>query len=206
MDTVKKSIQRALGYNGYIAMFIGMVLTILVQSSSVTTSALIPLAGLRAITLEAMYPITLGANIGTTFTAVLAALVIFTFPALQIAFCHLCINLFGIFFFYMIPHTRKYPLQMARTLGKLTRLGKWFPFLYIVFTFLVGPGYILILSELCLSSKKGLFSLGIALTILTTVAVALGTYWIVKRNLWKKWLNQVEPNENKNNEDLNIYE
>merc|ERR1712006_70495 len=95
--------------------------------------ALTPLAALGAITLEAMYPITLGA----TVTAILAALVIFTFPALQIAFCHLFINLFGILLFYCIPYTRRYPLNMARALGKLTKLGKWFPFTILLLPFLL---------------------------------------------------------------------
>merc|ERR1712006_14439 len=148
--------------------------------------ALTPLAALGAITLEAMYPITLGA----TVTAILAALVIFTFPALQIAFCHLFINLFGILLFYCIPYTRRYPLNMARALGKLTKLGKWFPFTYIIVAFLAGPGYILLLSELCLSNKKELFSIGIALIILTVCTIGCSTYYVVQKNIWRKFMDQ----------------
>ena len=46
----------------------------LVQSSSIFTSALTPLVGVGILHLDRMYPLTLGANIGTTFTAILASL------------------------------------------------------------------------------------------------------------------------------------
>ena len=46
-------------------------MTFLVQSSSVFTSALTPLVGLGVISVERVYPLTLGSNIGTTTTALL---------------------------------------------------------------------------------------------------------------------------------------
>ncbi|CAL8308452.1 unnamed protein product [Arctogadus glacialis] len=59
---------------GYLAMVVGAGMTFLVQSSSVFTSALTPLIGVGVISLERAYPLTLGSNIGTTTTALLAAL------------------------------------------------------------------------------------------------------------------------------------
>lgn len=59
---------------GYVAILVGAGFTMLVQSSSVFTSSLTPLVGLGIIELERMYPLTLGANIGTTITGILAAL------------------------------------------------------------------------------------------------------------------------------------
>lgn len=53
---------------GYIAILIGCIMTILVQSSSIFTSALTPLAGIGVISIERIYPLTLGSNIGTTTT------------------------------------------------------------------------------------------------------------------------------------------
>lgn len=53
---------------GYLAILIGCIMTILVQSSSIFTSALTPLAGIGVISLERIYPLTLGSNIGTTTT------------------------------------------------------------------------------------------------------------------------------------------
>lgn len=53
---------------GYLAILVGCFMTILVQSSSIFTSALTPLAGIGVISLERIYPLTLGSNIGTTTT------------------------------------------------------------------------------------------------------------------------------------------
>ena len=60
--------------SGYLAIVVGMLVTLAVQSSSITTSALTPLVGVGVIRLERMYPTVLGANIGTCITGVLAAL------------------------------------------------------------------------------------------------------------------------------------
>ena len=62
------------GLAGYISMATGFALTIMVQSSSITTSAMTPLVGLGVINLERIYPLVLGANMGTTVTGILAAL------------------------------------------------------------------------------------------------------------------------------------
>ncbi|KAF4788272.1 Sodium-dependent phosphate transport protein 2B [Turdus rufiventris] len=59
---------------GYLAMLAGAGMTFIVQSSSVFTSAITPLVGIGVISIERSYPLTLGANIGTTTTAILAAL------------------------------------------------------------------------------------------------------------------------------------
>ena len=65
---------RGLGWlTGYLAMILGALLTILVQSSSVFTSTLTPLAGAGLISLERAYPLTLGSNLGTTTTSILAS-------------------------------------------------------------------------------------------------------------------------------------
>lgn len=59
-------IYKATDINGYLAICIGALLTVAVQSSSITTSTLTPLVGLGLIRLEQMFPLTLGCNIGTT--------------------------------------------------------------------------------------------------------------------------------------------
>ena len=59
---------------GYAAMAVGATVTFLIQSSSVFTSALTPLIGLGVVSLERVYPLTLGSNIGTTGTGLLAAM------------------------------------------------------------------------------------------------------------------------------------
>ena len=78
----------------------GILITIFVQSSSVTTSIIIPLAGAGFVTVRQIFPYTLGANIGTTVTAILAALATQNVVAVTVAFSHLIFNIFGIVVFY----------------------------------------------------------------------------------------------------------
>ncbi|XP_045878748.1 sodium-dependent phosphate transport protein 2C isoform X6 [Meles meles] len=60
--------------SGYLAILVGAGLTFVLQSSSVFTAAIVPLMGVGVISLERAYPLFLGSNIGTTTTALLAAL------------------------------------------------------------------------------------------------------------------------------------
>ena len=86
-------IYKATDVNGYLAMVIGAGITMVVQSSSITTSTLTPLVGMGALRLEQMYPLTLGANIGTTMTAIMASLVADEVESIQVALAHLFFNL-----------------------------------------------------------------------------------------------------------------
>lgn len=133
---------------GYVFMIVGAGVTIIVQSSSVFTSTLTPLVGIGVITLERMYPLTLGSNIGTTTTGVLAALASKTglHNAMQIAICHLFFNISGILLWYPVPFMRQFPLKMAKFMGNTTAKYRWFAVAYLVFAFFVIPGTILGLS------------------------------------------------------------
>uniref|UniRef100_A0A8D2LJ75 Sodium-dependent phosphate transport protein 2A n=1 Tax=Varanus komodoensis TaxID=61221 RepID=A0A8D2LJ75_VARKO len=133
---------------GYFAMLVGAGMTFIVQSSSVFTSAITPLIGLGVISLERAYPLTLGSNIGTTTTAILAAL---ASPgdklasAFQIALCHFFFNISGILLWYPLPCTRL-PIQMARALGARTAKYRWFAVLYLILCFLLLPSLVFGLS------------------------------------------------------------
>ncbi|KAJ8405492.1 hypothetical protein AAFF_G00319650 [Aldrovandia affinis] len=133
---------------GYLAMLVGAGMTFVVQSSSVFTSAITPLIGLGMISIERAYPLTLGSNIGTTTTAMLAAL---ASPgdklaaAFQVALCHLFFNIFGILLWYPLPITRL-PIRMAMMLGERTAKYRWFAVLYLIFCFLLLPSLIFGLS------------------------------------------------------------
>nr|XP_046261829.1 sodium-dependent phosphate transport protein 2A isoform X2 [Scatophagus argus] len=133
---------------GYVAMAVGAGVTFVVQSSSVFTSAMTPLVGIGVISLERAYPLTLGSNIGTTATALLAAL---ASPgnklaaAIQIALCHLFFNIFGILLWYPLPFMRL-PIRMARVLGERTAKYRWFAVLYLLLCFLLLPSLVLGLS------------------------------------------------------------
>lgn len=134
-------------FTGYVAILIGAGLTMLVQSSSIFTSSLTPLVGLGIISLDRMYPLTLGSNIGTTTTGLLAAIVQEDNmrESLQVAICHLFFNLSGIVLFYPIPFMR-FPIGMAKFLGTTTAKYRWFALMYLFLMFFVFPAIILGLS------------------------------------------------------------
>jgi len=146
---------------GCLAMLVGAALTIVVQSSSVFTSVLTPLVGVGVLSVERMYPLTLGANIGTTMTGLLAAL---ASPAdrlplaLQVALCHLLFNLSGIVLFYPLPRLRL-PVRLAHAMGSTTARYRWFAVFYAVMMFFVVP--------------LTVFALSLAGTPLLTAAVSV---------------------------------
>ena len=111
---IERSLNRMLDKGaGLGAMVLGMVVTILVQSSSITTSIMIPMLAAGIITLPNAFPVTLGANVGTTITALLASVAAVAPQALTIALVHTLFNVFGILVFYPLPKMRRIPLILA---------------------------------------------------------------------------------------------
>ncbi|CAF0731055.1 unnamed protein product [Adineta steineri] len=134
----------------YLAIGVGCIFTILVQSSSIFTSTLTPLVGLGIISIERMYPFTLGSNIGTTITGMMAALTATTAQelrnSLQIALCHTFFNIFGILLWFPIPFMRNIPISLAKKLGAITAEYRWFAIVYIIASFFVIPSIIFAIS------------------------------------------------------------
>ena len=119
-DRVERSLNAVLGRGGgLVAMLLGLVITISVQSSSITTSILIPLSAAGVLSLRNVYPVTLGANVGTTITALLAALAASRPEALTVAFVHTIFNISGILLLYPIPTLREIPPRAAETLANV---------------------------------------------------------------------------------------
>mmetsp|Transcript_19156 Transcript_19156/g.34744 ORF Transcript_19156/g.34744 Transcript_19156/m.34744 type:complete len:434 (-) Transcript_19156:110-1411(-) len=177
LGTSTRIIYKATNINGYLAMVVGMGITIVIQSSSITTSTLTPLVGMGVLQLEQMYPLTLGANIGTTFTAILAAMVADSVNSLQVALAHLFFNLSGIAVWYPFPPLRNIPLNAARKLGKATRIWRGFPLVYIAVMFFLVPILLLGLSELFGQDTVGFTVLGVFLTIFLFAGIGLTVYW-----------------------------
>lgn len=121
------------------AMAFGIFITVLVQSSSITTSLIIPLAGAGILRLEQIFPYTLGANIGTTVTALLASLVSGTIAPLAVAFSHLIFNIFGIMIIWPIGKIRNIPIQLAKWFSEKAVQNRIFPFIYISVIFFIIP-------------------------------------------------------------------
>ena len=115
MENVMNSILERGG--GLAGIAIGTVLTILVQSSSITTSILVPMVAAGVLTVRNAYPITLGANIGTTTTALLASLVVARPEGLVIALVHTMFNVLAILILYPFKRIRYIPVRLGEALA-----------------------------------------------------------------------------------------
>ncbi|XP_067107216.1 solute carrier family 34 member 2a [Osmerus mordax] len=157
---------------GYIAILVGAGMTFIVQSSSVFTSAITPLVGIGVISIERAYPLSLGSNIGTTTTAILAAL---ASPgetlenSLQIALVHFLFNISGILLWYPIPFTRV-PIRLAKALGNITAGYRWFAIVYILSCFFVLPLFVFGLS---LAGWQVLVGVGVPLVAMIIVIIVI---------------------------------
>jgi sodium-dependent phosphate cotransporter len=140
-------LQKALEKNAYVAMGVGAGATLMVQSSSIITSTLVPMIGVGIVSLEAAFPLTLGANIGTTITALLASLGGGASSGLQIALCHLLFNIFGILVWYPFKPAREVPLRLARKLGEMVSVRRSIAFAYVALVFFIIPLGIIFISR-----------------------------------------------------------
>jgi len=139
-DRVEAAINRALGAgSGIVAILLGAVITISVQSSSITTSVLVPLAASGVLTLENIYPVTLGANVGTTVTALLASLATGNPAAVTVAVVHTLFNLSGILVFYPLQALRRIPIRLATGLSHVAAERRSTAIAYAVGMFIVVP-------------------------------------------------------------------
>jgi len=135
--------------NAGTAMLVGLLTTVLVQSSSVTTSLVVPLVGAGVLVVEQVYPYTLGANVGTTATAILAALATGSKPALVCAGAHLLFNVFGIAIWYPL---RIVPISVAKALAHHFAEKRYRAPLHVAIIFFVVPGLIILIQRLFFAS------------------------------------------------------
>ena len=208
LDAGENSIRYSLQFSetwwgGYLNILVGTLLTISVQSSSVTTSALTPLVGLGIISLEQMYPITLGANIGTTCTGLLAAMVTGKINALQIALCHLSFNIFGVSLLYPIKQVRDLPIEWAKFYGKIARKYKWFPLIHVLGTFILGP---LIFLGLSLLFEQGTIGIvfGTVICVFTLVTIIRFGYWYYLEEGKKFILSKIDDEIDVNQDEIDV--
>lgn len=139
-DRVERSLNAALSKgSGSVALLIGILVTISVQSSSITTSILIPLAGAGVIALRNIYPVTLGANVGTTITALLASLAASSPESLTVALAHTTFNVVGILLLFVIPIARDWPIIAAERLATVAVERRVMAVVYVLVVFIVLP-------------------------------------------------------------------
>ncbi|MFM1842710.1 MAG: hypothetical protein RLZZ490_1447 [Cyanobacteriota bacterium] len=119
----------------------GAGITCLAQSSSLTTSLLVPLAATDLMPLTVVYPVTLGANVGTCITAVLGAIALVppSFAGLEIALVHVLFNVLGILLIYGLPWLRPLPLRFAQTFAHRSRQNIAWAIAYVALLFFLLP-------------------------------------------------------------------
>lgn len=147
---VERLVTQAFENNAVTAMVVGIVATVMVQSSSITTSLLVPLAGAGVLTLHQAFPITLGANLGTTITALLAALAAtgeHAAAGLTVALLHLLFNLSGILIIYPWERVRNIPLRAAQLLADIATRSKLLAIVYVLILFYGIPAMFAILGH-----------------------------------------------------------
>lgn len=140
LSKVEVFFQRYIFRAPVLCLILGAGLTVLVQSSSITTSLVIPLIGAGVVTLRQIYPYMLGANIGTTVTAFLAALATGSHEAVTIAFAHLIFNIYGTSIFWPL---KRIPIFLAETMAELTEKSRSIAFVYVLVTFFVVPAVLI---------------------------------------------------------------
>jgi sodium-dependent phosphate cotransporter len=133
----EQTLHRTLFRSTWSAVLAGLAVTVMVQSSSITTSLMVPLVGAGVVTLSQAFPFTIGANIGTTVTAFLAALATGSPAAVTVAFSHLMFNISASVLIYVPPPMRAIPLKLAQVLGSLAAQNRLLAGLYIL-TFFFG--------------------------------------------------------------------
>jgi sodium-dependent phosphate cotransporter len=121
LTRVETLFDRILFRNDAASFTLGMLLTGTVQSSSATTSLVVPLVGTGVLTVRKIFPYTLGANVGTTITAILASFSTNSLAAITVAFAHLSFNILGIIILYPFKFI---PIGLAEWCGKLAAKSK----------------------------------------------------------------------------------
>ena len=147
---VELMVTSVLGSSAVFAILVGVTVTTMVQSSSITTSLLVPLGAAGVLRLEQALPITIGANVGTTITALFAALAGYganRMFGLEIALVHLLFNLTGMILIYPLTMTRNIPLKAARYLTTLALRSPRLTLLWVVALFYGLPALLLFLNR-----------------------------------------------------------
>jgi solute carrier family 34 (sodium-dependent phosphate cotransporter) len=139
-NRIERSLNAVLGTGGgSVAMLLGLIITVAVQSSSITTSIMVPLAAAGVLSIQNIYPVTLGANVGTTVTALLAALAAARPEALTVGLVHTLFNVSAIVILYPIARIREIPIRLAEGLARIAVTRQTLAVAYVVTAFIIIP-------------------------------------------------------------------
>ncbi|MEP0712215.1 Na/Pi symporter [Algoriphagus sp.] len=141
-----KDINKLIFKNPYMAFIYGTFFTAAVQSSTVTTSLVVPLVAKKKVSVKKAFPFIIGANIGTTITAAIAA-IYKTEAAIALAIVHILFNFIGALLFLPFPTMRNIPVFLALYMGKKSVKSRFLGFAYILLTFFIIPFFLIYFSN-----------------------------------------------------------
>jgi sodium-dependent phosphate cotransporter len=147
LGAAESFISNVVGKSGYLGIVIGFVITASVHSSSIVTSLLVPMAASGIMSVGQIFPITIGANIGTTTTALIAALA-GSPQGLAIALVHFLFNVVGLLMFYPIPAMRQVPVRLAERIGQFAGESRKMMVFYTLCLFFGVPGLLIFVHSL----------------------------------------------------------
>lgn len=142
----KDRFENAVFKNKYRAFGWGLIITSVAQSSSLTTSLIVPLVATGKVKVKKAFQFILGANVGTTITALLAA-IFQSEAAISLAIVHLLFNLTGVLLFFFVPYLSKLPVFLAKRMGMLTTKVRLVGFAYIFAAFFLLPFTLIYISQ-----------------------------------------------------------
>jgi len=128
--------------NMFTSFIFGILFTVSVQSSSITTSLIVPLVGAGILNVRQIFPYTVGANIGTTITGILASLVSGNPFGISIALVHTLFNVFGAAIFLPL---RYIPIKLSEMLAKKAAANKLWAVGYVLTVFFLLPLLLILL-------------------------------------------------------------
>lgn len=135
----KERFQQRIFGTAYGSLFWGIGLTALVQSSSITTSLTVPLVATNIVSLRKVLPFLMGANIGTTLTALIASISTPNEASITIALCHVLYNTFAVTLFLGVPMFQSIAVFLSESVGKMVLKQKWYGFAYVAIIFFFIP-------------------------------------------------------------------
>ncbi|MEQ9465993.1 MAG: Na/Pi symporter [Ekhidna sp.] len=142
----KDQFEKVVFKNKFRAFTWGLVITSVAQSSSLTTSLIVPLVATGKVKIKKAFQFIMGANIGTTITALLAA-IFQSEAAISLALVHLLFNLTGVIVFFLIPYVSQVPIYLAKQMGRITMKVRLVGFAYILIAFFLLPFTLIYFSQ-----------------------------------------------------------
>ena len=144
-ENLQEKVKKYLFGSWWQAMGFGLAITVAVQSSSITTSVVIPIIALGVVAAMQALPYFLGANIGTSTTALLAGLSLAAgggaegTASLMVAMVHMVFDIFAIIVLFPIAYVRRGIVGVASRCGEWVTKGRAAAIAYVAILFYALP-------------------------------------------------------------------